>query len=316
MLIGVDESGSFKEGTRALFVGVLIRPSERDDLLLAHRTWEKAVRKNLGLANELKGYSVTDYWGQRYFKEVLARDGCRRVGYLAVAVDVDNASLSAMEVQRQIFSEQYARWADDCRSKEQHERVKWIEQHAEWVRVRSPVQILKLVMLGTFVANLLEMAMPEAILGGFDEELEHLKVMIDRGYVKQDDLPRWREVLRNAFINESHLRPITILDTWPDDHPFLQKFVDRGGNGPTLLKPAFRDMIEFYDSAATPEVRIADVVASLVYRATIIGEQLPCYSSIRTLSLEPQHPYTLFAWTTNRRPPMANPYEAFGTGND
>lgn len=165
-------------------------------------------------------------------------------------------------------------------------------------------------MLGTIVSRFIEHAMPLAILNGFDRELAHLQVLIDRGYVKQDDLPRWRELLRNAIINESQLHPIVTLDTWTDDHPFLRKFVENGGNGATLLKPAFRDAIDFCDSEATPEVRIADVVASLIYRSQIRAERLASYETLRRLSLDAQHPYTLIGWTSNRRPPIENPYLA------
>lgn len=84
----------------------------------------------------------------------------------------------------------------------------------------------------------------------------------------------------------------------------------RQGDGPVLLKPAFRGMIDFHDSVATPEVRIADVVASLIYRAAVMGERLPNYDLIRQVSLEP-HPYTLIQWSSNRRPPIENPYESF-----
>ena len=139
-----------------------------------------------------------------------------------------------------------------------------------------------------------------------------MQVLIDRGYVKQDDLPRWREVLRNAIINESLAHPLNTLDTWTDDHPFLRKFTENGGNRPTLLRPAFREMIDFHDSVATPEVRVADVLASLIGRATIGRGNLPSYPFIRRrLSLEPEYPYRLIEWTTNRRPAIENPYLAF-----
>jgi hypothetical protein len=67
------------------------------------------------------------------------------------------------------------------------------------------VQLLKLVMLGTVITRLLEWAMPQAILNTFDRELENRRVMVDRG-VRQARRPVcWRELLRNAIINESPL---------------------------------------------------------------------------------------------------------------
>ena len=105
------------------------------------------------------------------------------------------------------------------------------------------------------------------------------------------------------------------LDTWTDDHPFLQKFIEGRGNGPTLLKPAFREVIDFHDSQATTEVRIADVIASVLFRATIRAERLPSYRLMRALSLEPS-PYRLVEWTTNRRPWVVNPYLSIRRDSD
>jgi hypothetical protein len=316
VIIGVDESGDFRLGSRALFVGIFIRPSQRSEVVQAHRRWEKEVRKSLGLRNEVKGHAVTDYWARRLFYSVLRPDDRQRVRYLAFAVDISQANLDAMEVQRQILLDGYAAWAADVSDPDNRKRAAWVERHAAWTRAQSARQLLRIVTLGTLITTLIEWAMPQAILGGFDEELEHLQVLIDRGYVKQDDLSRWRELLRNAVINESRLHPLAILDTWTDDHPFLRKFIAAGGNGPTLLKPAFREAIDFHDSEATPEVRVADVVASLIYQAMVGGANISSYQLIRTLSLEPASPYRLIMWTKNRRPTIENPYLAFKRSRD
>lgn len=318
VLIGVDESGDFRNGSRGMFVGVFIRPSEREEFLERYRSWEQRTRRHLGHKNELKGHLVSDYDGRRLFRDVLAYEGRPFVRYLAFAVDVNEPNLAAMEVQRQFFVEDYGAWADDLRARGDAKRTLWVDQHLDWAVRLSPVQLLKLVTLGTVVPGLVEQALPMAILGGFDEELEHLRLLIDRGYVKQDDLPRWRELLRNAVINETHSRPLPLLDTWTDDHPFLKKFVgSRGGrDGPVVLTSAWRDAIDFYDSVGTPEVRVADVVGSLVYRATLKGEKLRSYQLIRGLSLEPDSPYRLFMWTQNRRTRIADPYGALDSGTD
>ncbi|MEA2492805.1 MAG: hypothetical protein QOJ29_716 [Thermoleophilaceae bacterium] len=307
----MDESGDFRANSRGLFVGVFLRPSERDELVDRYRSWEQRVRRNLGLKNELKGHSVNDSAAKRLFRDVLAYESQFRVRYLAFAVDVDDDNLRGMEAQRQFFLEDYGSWADQLRADDETKRVAWVEQHAEWCRHVPPTQLLKLVTLGSIIPTLVEHALPMATLGGYDEELEHLQVLIDRGYVKQDDLPRWRELLRNAFINETGTHPWAFLDTWTEDHPFLRKFIEsRSDDGPTRMKAAWREAIDFHDSVATPEIRIADVLASIIYRATMHGEKLRSYEMIRGLSIDPASPYRLFKWTTNRRSPMMNPYLA------
>lgn len=310
MIIGVDESGDFSHGTRALLVGVYLRPSDRDRIIDDFKAWEREVRRALSLKNELKGYSVTDEWAYVLVHEVLAGATHYPVRYLAFGVDVNDATYAAMKVQREVFLEGYEQWAVTARDSDNLGVARGAEEHGTWVRTRSDVQLLKLAMLGTVITRLLEWAMPQAILNSFDRELENLKFLIDRGYVKHDDLSRWRELPRNAIINESQKHPLTTLDTWTDDHPFLTKFIAKGGNGPTIFTPAFRETINFYDSEATPEIRIADVIASLVYRAEISREPLPSYDRLRELALG-DGPYTMIAWTTNRRAAIDDPYASF-----
>jgi hypothetical protein len=309
VIIGVDESGDFRLGSRGLFVGVFIRPSERVELVERYRAWERRTRRSLGAANELKGHTLTDSAGRSLFRDVLAYESERRMRYLAFAVDVSDENLAAMEAQRRFLSEDYGNWLAQLRSDGDVKRGRTIEEFATWATRLSAVQLLKLVTLGTIIPRLIEQALPLAILNYYDDELEHLQILIDRGYVKTDDLPKWRELLRNAVINESMLHPLAFLDTWTEDHPFINRFVENwAGDGPILLKPAFRDAIDFHDSVATPEIRIADVLASYIYRATIDGEDLQTYDLIHGLSLEPDTPYRGFVWTTNRRPAAPNPY--------
>lgn len=312
MIIGVDESGDFRSGSRGLFVGVFIRPRDRAEVTETFRSWERRARKSLGLQNELKGHAITDPWAHSLIQNVLAPRRRHPIRYLAFAVDVSNGNRSAMDVQRELFIESYTQWAEDSRRRGNSRAASSIERHTEWVRARPYSHLLRLVTLGTIVMTLLEWALPQAILGGFDDELEHMQVLIDHGYVTRDDLPRWRELLRNAIINESRIHPLPILDTWPSDHPFLRRFVDSGSNGATLLKPAFREVIDFHDSVATPEVRIADILAGLVCRKTIAGDNLHSYSSLRRLSLDAGSPYRLIVWTKNRRPAIENPYLRVG----
>ena len=142
----------------------------------------------------------------------------------------------------------------------------------------------------------------------FDDELDRLTVTIDRGYVKQDDLFRWRDLLRSTFIGYTHDNPLPTLDTWDGSHAFMKKFVaENRGEGGLVLTPAFKEMIDFDSSEATPEVRLADVIAAVVRREEFGSEHLASYPLLRTFSLIPQR-YKLIEWTTDVRESTWDPY--------
>jgi hypothetical protein len=281
---------------------VFIRPSSRNAVVDAHLRWERAVRRDLNLQGELKGADLTGRWIRAFVDEVL-RSTATAVGYLAFAVDVDDASETAMDVQREIFAAGYARWAQlvmDRSSGSEAPFAATLDQTASWIRRVPRIPFLKLMTLARVVPEVVEMAVATSILGDFDEELDRLAVIIDRGYVKSDVLFRWQDVLRSAFIGYSRTHPLPLLDTWDANHPFLATFVaqNRGDERGMVMTGAFRDMIDFHDSKSTPEVRIADVVAAVVRRVEVNRERLESYTDLRAMSLCGAS-YKQLEWTPN-----------------
>lgn len=310
MIIGVDESGDFSVGSRTVFAAVFLRPSQRDVVVAAQRRWEKAARRDLGLHGELKGAALTARWIEAFINEVLSASSAP-VRYLAFAVDMDAQSRAAMEVQQERLVTGYEDWAEQVRSRSDGEERKFataLDQTADWARRLSHISLLKLMTLGRIVPELVEWAIAVSIMQQFDHELDRLTVMIDRGYVKEDDLFRWRDILRNTFIGYTHDNPLPTLETWNDDHAFMKKFIaEHRGEGGLLLTPAFKEMIDFHNSEAAPEVRIADVVAAVARREEVGRERFACYQPFRTFSLIPER-YKQIEWTTSVRTSSWDPY--------
>lgn len=310
MIVGVDESGDFRVGSRAFFAAIFIRPSERDRVARAHKAWEREARRELGAANELKGHQVSDSLARDFCNTVFYNANGTSVGYLAYAVDNTQASEAAMELQRDIFASGYDSWAKQMRSSgvvQKSQGAGGMSQQAHWIRGLGSIPFLKLMTLGSILPELFEWSLGRSIADGFDEELSELRVLIDRGYVKQDNVAAWQDVLRNIFIGSTQDRPVPFASDWTDDHPFMRTFVDKQRGEGVILKPAFKDAIEFCDSMSTPEIRIADVVVSLVRRVELDGEDLPSYGRLREFSFEPRR-FKLLEWTPDRRPPQPNPY--------
>ena len=75
------------------------------------------------------------------------------------------------------------------------------------------------------------------------------------------------------------------------------------------MKPSFKDRIAFYDSARTPAVRVADVLAAILRRGLDGGELSGALAALRGAHFRPW-PYTLLQWTDNVPDPGPNPYES------
>ncbi len=91
-------------------------------------------------------------------------------------------------------------------------------------------------------------------MNSYDEELVDLSFRIDRGYIKSSELPNWRDMVRNAFIDGTRKHPTPFSSEWSPDHPVLQAIVERGHGTTCQLRPSFKDRIGFYDSVRTPAV--------------------------------------------------------------
>lgn len=311
MIVGIDETGDFREGSRAWLVAVLVRPASLTTIEAALTTWERQTRRRLSLSNEIKGSQIDTAAAESFVHDVVEAGDGASVFWTAQAVDFDAANRASMAVQRRILSDGYTAWADmqvgsDDPQRKKFERV--LRHWADWVRARDDREMLKLATLANLLPLTVEWSFGRSIAGGYDEELGELSIRVDRGYVSQSEMVIWRDIVRNVFYERTSLRPIPFSDQWEPDHPVLEAFVEKHLGGTTFqLRPSFKERIDFYDSATTPMVRIADVVAAIVRG----GESGGSLRVARQL-LKPHHfdsfPYTVLQWTDQPRAAIPNPW--------
>jgi hypothetical protein len=118
----------------------------------------------------------------------------------------------------------------------------------------------------------------------------------------------WRDIVRNVFYHRTRQRPIPFSDQWSPDHPVLAAFVEKSlGDTTFQLHQSFKKRIDFYDSASTPVVRIADVVAAIIRRAEDRGPLLAARRLLKPSHFD-SYPYTVLQWTGEERYPGPNPW--------
>jgi hypothetical protein len=313
VIVGVDESGDFRDGSRGWFLAAFIRPATLPIVEGALREWERATRRRLGLTNEIKGAQLDNAAAEAFVRQVAWVDASAPVRWVAHAVDIDEDNRRAITVQRQLLADGYDRWAATQLASDDAERQRFgrvLAQHARWVRARGQQQSLKLLTLTTIIPEHVGCAFAIAMTNRFDEDLVELSIRIDRGYIKHTDLPMWRDVLRNAFIDVSRKRPLPFSDQWGPDHPVIQAFVERGRGSSFEMRPSFKDRIDFYDSASSPVVRVADVMVAIL-RLGVDGGPLAGALRLLRETVLGTHLYTLLAWSDEAPERGPNPYEAF-----
>ena len=315
MIIGVDESGSFSNDSRVLLAAALMRPSAHERIAEALQVWERRTRVALGLTNEVKGRDLDEAASGRFVADVLRAGGDDAVVYMAFAVDVCAENIAAMDIQRQVLMEGYHHWADMQAQSNDPARQRFarqLTQTEDWVGARSPRQLLKLMTLSAILPTVVENAFGFSIAREFGGELVEFRVHLDRGYIKRSEVRFWRDLLRNIFIGETEGHPIPFSTEWAPDHPVLQTFVDQQSGTGFVLKPTFKERIDFCDSATTPVVRLADVITSIVRRGAHGGDLARPYRELRSLCLD-RYAYKVLVWNDKRRPPRPNPYLEFNT---
>ena len=80
VIVGIDETGDFRDGSRAWFAAALIRPSGYVAVEAALRGWERRTRRRLGLANEIKGAQIDAEAVAEFVADVVGAGDGRLIG--------------------------------------------------------------------------------------------------------------------------------------------------------------------------------------------------------------------------------------------
>jgi hypothetical protein len=154
-----------------------------------------------------------------------------------------------------------------------------VNDFGNWYRNLGHVQYMKTRMLGWCIHTALVNAVGHAISGGYDrDELPRIRYKIDRDFIKE---PRhqvfWRILSRNQTWDGSKYDPLPFLDSWKEDHPFLETI---DGEKHTCITEIFQERTEFVASHQHFEIRIADAVATILSRFFNQGQCTDAYRLI------------------------------------
>lgn len=268
MIIAIDESGSFaaRSSDRHFFVAAHVR--QRKTLYKLKRqqflSWERDLPRSLkNPKGEIKGSALSDEQLAEFAREVVC--SAYYVGITPFAIRPSENPEAIIEKYRTVMVRSIEAGHDLYFKQGKKDLARTYDEFSHWVRKLSYAQILKIILLGDCIAAALVNAVGHAMTGKYDYELPNLRFLIDRDFIRE---PRpdlfWHEILRNQLWHISKNNPMRLLDKWEKEgHPFLDKFRPKGYLD---FNELFRKQCSFVNSHETFEVRIADLINTILAR--------------------------------------------------
>lgn len=139
------------------------------------------------------------------------------------------------------------------------------DEFSHWFKNLSSEEYFKVILLGECIVRSLNNAIGKSIVGKYDDELSRLRFLIDRDFVRENRSNTfWHELMRNQLYAISKRNPIIVIEEWEKrGHPFVEKYKQKGYYD---LNELFWKHLDFVNSHEYFEVRIADLVGTIVYR--------------------------------------------------
>jgi hypothetical protein len=312
MIIGIDDSGDYESAPIGLYAAVLIRPKKQSKIKQRFLEWEGKLPNSVKKNGEVKGHLLSNDQLIDFCKVVI-RNPFFGIKFLVVGIEIEESSKSALDYQREINLKQIAQGVADYREqgKEFFGVANEYEEMAKWLKKKSYKTLMKIDLLGFALFKALNESIKQSVVRNFSKELADLQFKIDRGFIGKDEhLMYWKDIVRGQMWHFSyHGGGIIHIKQWNSHHPFLRKFYPDPASKAeiSIVKSAFRDSINFYDSSESYEIRIADIIASAFFRHFVNGEKLSAVECLRNSNLSGRAPYTLMK-LSRTRVQTPNPY--------
>ena len=268
MIIAIDDTGSFGANDKSFsfFVAVQMRQRKafHQDKLRSFRTWEARLPARLKDHNgEIKGRALNDRQLVDFVRRVLGPPP--NIWITAVGSRAEDNPPGIVAKHDEVVLRGIRAGVEWYRNNARPDHATTYDEFSHWFRKLSYAQHMKMRVLGECIGHAQVNAYGTSIVGGFDMELPRMRYIIDRDLVTNERANIfWHEFLRNQIYNFTRRHPIPHLNTWATKgHPVLDKFQT---NGRPDYRALFWEQTKFAKSHLTPELRMADVTATIVSR--------------------------------------------------
>ncbi len=277
MIIGIDEVGDFGESSETYnyFVSVLIDQNE-DNYRIKNelfKQWESTIpdkfKKNKD--GEIKGRDLLEEHLASFYYHVynnIPSTLCAIIRVNPTGITHERIKTLQDNVLKQIDQQ-----IESLLTKEDNSKI--IKEYGKlrsWYKNRNYNEILKMecmqVLLSLSFKIALEYGQLTYLLKGDISNLQNIRFLIDKDFIKaRETTTFYKEIFMQYWQCSANDFKFTIMtDVWTEkEHPIWKVF-EKLEDGRAGVKKAFNDKIYFDNSHQHWEVRMADILGTIIHR--------------------------------------------------
>lgn len=301
MIVGIDDSGSFKDEDMGLFAAVYIRPKKYEKLKKIFESWENDLPDKCKKDGEVKGWLLSDEQLAHFAENILLNNNVHGTKHHVFATPLVDFNIETIEYQRKRNVGQLLEGAEQYRKdgKKYYEIAQFYEDMSKWLSKRSLKTLLKIELLASTIFGSINDSIIWSVNKGFDRELGQLTIRMDKGFIEKPiHMNYWLDTMRTALWHLSyHGGGFIHLDTWTSNHPYVKRFnkFPKSRENLAVFTNEIRNCMNFYDSKEYLEIRMADIIASSYFRHYVKKEKLDSMDIFKKTRLYPSKTYTIVA---------------------
>lgn len=289
MITGIDETGDFSAQSNKynFFVAVHIDQNKGRHLSKQKQfeAWENSIpieyRTQQG---EVKGQLLRDEHLSDFHKQIFHKDS--NIFYSAVRII---PSQNPAEILERHKAHEIKQIEDVISKAEANGHHKWADGYRKilyWYKNKNYNIMLKMKclehLLSVSLNHVLGWGQISYILDKEDDSnIKNISFRIDKDFVKAENTKMlWDEIFRQFWQQHSKSNPLPMLSVWnEEDHP-VNKYYKLDNNN-LNIRSIFRTNTEFTDSNTSWEVRIADIIGTILHRHYNLGRCSDIYSELK-----------------------------------
>ncbi len=301
MIIGIDDSGTFKEEHMGMFAAIYIRPKKYEKLKKVFELWEEGLPDRCRKDGEVKGWLLDDEQMSDFAEKVLLNNNVHGTKHHVFATPLIDFNVDTIKYQRDKNVKQLLEGAEQYRDdgKKYYKIAQFYEDMSKWLNKRSLKTLLKIELLSSTIYGAFRDSVVWSVNKDFDRELGDLTIRMDKGFIdKPIHMDYWLDTMRTSLWNLSyHGGGFIHLDTWRSNHPYVKRFIKYPDSNENLsvFTKEIRNCMNFYDSKDFYEIRMADIIANAYFRHYVKKENLRSLEIFKKTRLYPTKTYTIVA---------------------
>ena len=273
MIVGIDETGDFDSNSDKFnyFIAVLIdQNSNRYSIKKGQfNVWESSIpNSNRDKKGEVKGRNLSDSQLEDFYNQVI--QPCPIVLYSVVRFNAAQNPKKLLEKHKKIEIDRIEQALTHYQKEARGNWVDWYKRIIAWYKNRNYQHLIKIKCLEHLIGQTFNYGFAWSqiryILDKDDSNIKQFSFKIDKDFISAKNTKiMWTELLRQFWIDfnkRNKLPLINLIDI--EKYPAIEHY--KFNKGKSNLKKVFRDRTFFLASEEHFEIRMADIIGTILHK--------------------------------------------------